>query len=309
MAKPIYLGGISHACGELRPIADIRSLQADPQGLEYLRKLGLATYSKLELPLRGHLLRIAKETLEKSGVAASEIQAVIFFSTTFDFYAEHSDIARIAMDLGLKNAIPFGMFLNQCTNYSQAIMMAKHLILGENFRNILVLGSDLLDDVRNDRTMPSRTSVYSDAVVGCLVSERDLGDFEIEGMAHHYIPEMGFMDPQKDVVKFITNYSDGFSKVCKNLCMNLDRDASRFSRLITANYNLSVLKNLALLAGMPPSKLYLENVPKLAHCFAADQLISLQTLQAEGRLIAEESLLLAAVGGFYIYSAMALRKT
>lgn len=307
-AKPIHIGGIAYACGSLQPIDSIPALREKPADLTYLRKLGLRTYSVIGEKPRALLKAKAMETLAETGVQPKDVDAVIFFSTTFRFQDEHSDLALITHELGMSKALPFGMFLNQCSNYTQALLFAKQLAYCEGMKNMLILNADILDDSRFPRVMDARTSVYGDVVLTFMVSTNSIGGYRIADLSHRYVAEMATLDAGRDIVRFITAYSDGFKSVCRDVYERTGTAPSEYKRLITANYNHSVLRNLALLAGMKEDSLYMENIPRFGHCFSADQLISLNCLERSGPIPKGSLFLLVAVGGFVIYSACALER-
>lgn len=302
-----YLSSIHYVLGELRPIEEIPELVKNATALRYLRNLGLEKFSKQDRAALDVLDETVQGALSRAGLKPADVDATIFFSTMFDLEREQSDLATISHRAGLHNSVSFGMFLNQCSNHSQCLLFARHLI-EEGYRNILIIGMDRIHG-HFPRTMPSNTSVYSDASICCLVSAEDRGGFRLRSIKHKYLPDVAGLAASNDLVRFIERYSLGFKSVCDALYMDMGKGPADFSRLITANYNTSVLKNLCRLAGMRDDRLYTGNIAKYAHCFSADHLISLDSLAAEGTLVAGDLLNMVAVGGFWTYSAVCVEKT
>lgn len=306
--QPIRIAGIDHARGESHPIESLASLKGDARSLEYLTALGLAWFSRISGPMRPLLRARAAACMEKSETPPGEVDAIIHFSTTFDAYKEHGDLAWMAVELGLERALPYGMFLNQCTNYTQAIQFASHLIRNEGMKNVLVLGSDVLDESRADRVMDNRVSVYSDIALAFMVRAGTGAGYRVDGLEHRYLPRISSYTKPASLVQFITAYSEGIRGVCGSLCARLGAGPGSFKRLVTANYNHSVLKNLAQLADMPQNALFLDNIADYGHCFAADQLIALQHMDERNLAEPGDRMLLVAVGGFVIFSSLAVEK-
>lgn len=306
--SPAYLSSIHFVHGEMRHIREIPELAKDAASLRYLLNLGIEKFSVQDRTPLDVLDEATRGSLGRSGLNPGEIDATIFFSTMFDLEREHNDIATLSHKVGLSRSVSFGMFLNQCTNYSQCLMFARHLLESEGFRNILLIGTDRLHGPFA-RTMPNNTSVYSDVAVCCLVSAEDRGEYRINGIKHKYLPEMAALGQGRDIVGFIEKYSFGFKSVCQDLYGSLETGPERFKHLITANYNQSVLRNLCRFAGMEADRLYARNVPRFGHCFSSDHLIALETLREENGLEKGDLLNLVAVGGFWTYSAICVEKS
>jgi 3-oxoacyl-[acyl-carrier-protein] synthase-3 len=310
MNQPIYIGAISHVHGEWRPVEELASRpEANPDEIRYLANLGLVRYSVLDGPIRKHYPACVKATLQKAELAPAAVDAVLFFTSTFASYEEYDDLAQLSHELGFTNALPVGLFLGQCTNYSTALLMASGLISTHGFQNVLLLGGDRLDESRAPRVLGGRLSVFSDAVVSCLVSTRDRGGYELGAIRHHYLPHMYKVDPAREILPYINGFSDGLRTACNKLYQAMEVSGSAFTWMIPANLNLSVLKNFAALAGVQVDRMYKANVARYGHSFAYDQLISLDTLAAEGAVHRGDRLLLVGVGGDYLFSALSVTKT
>lgn len=305
---PLYLSDIEYTLGEIRPIEEIPRLARDPMALRYLKNLGMASYSKLSGPMLDVLRGTAGKFLASSGLRGQDVDAVIFFSTMFDIYAEHSDLALLCHELGFDRAVPYGVFLNQCTNYTQAIQFGGHLIRSDGMRRVLLLGADRLDDARSDRVMPNNTSIYSDVAVCCLLSGEPRGGYAVDLMRHKYVPEMAKIMAGNDIIAFIENYSRGMAGACEAAYRDAGVEPSGIRHLVSANYNHSVLKNIAQLAKIPESRLFKGNVAAMGHCFSADHLISLRALADSGAARSGDRLNLVAVGGFWIFSSTLVTK-
>jgi 3-oxoacyl-[acyl-carrier-protein] synthase III len=308
MQKPIFVSHIEYSLGDKKPIAELDTLAANASARKFLANQGMRDYSKIASPLYGVLVDTTRRTLDSAGIKGSEVDAVIYFSTMFDLYSEHSDLANLSHKLELTNAVPYGVFINQCTNFTQAIQIAGNLIRAEGMGKILLIGGDKHDGSKSDRVMPNNTSVYSDVAVSFLIEGEDNGGFLIRGMKHKYVPEMAKIAIGSDITAFIQRYSEGMSGVCGELYAETGVNPEDIHHLVAANYNLSVLKNIAYLARIPDKKLFKENIADMAHCFSADHLISLKTMADKGLLEKGQLLNLVAVGGFWIFSATLLQK-
>jgi 3-oxoacyl-[acyl-carrier-protein] synthase-3 len=242
--------------------------------------------------------------LEKARLVATDIDAIVFFSSTLDAYNEADDLARAAADLGLTNALPLGLTLGQCTNYSTALVVARGLIESSGLSTVLLLGSDRLDEGRASRVFAERISVYSDGVVSCIVTREPRTGFQIGQIQHQFLPAISRLDARRDFLAFLQMFSTGMREASRKLCLKAGLTADAYTRLIPANLNISVLRNFAELVGVPFERMYTDNVGKYGHTFAYDQLISLETLLAEQRVESGQRFMLVGVGGNYLFSAL-----
>ncbi len=299
---------IHHETGEILPVSTLPTIVANPAWGSYLNNLGIRNFSRLNPNQLMDKLRVSiGSTLEKAGITGSEVDAFILFSTTFDPYVAHSDLAKLSVEFGLSSAVPYGMFHNQCTNYSQTLEFAQYLLRSKNMKRVLLVGCDVLDENRGDRVMENRVSVYSDVVVSCIVENNAVPGWEIQTVQHSYLPALATYTSAQDIVKFIQDYSRGVQEVVGKAYEATTSTPEQFDLLVTANYNQSVVKNLAELAGIPVSKMDLSALENYAHCFSADQLISLQKRHDKRLVNEDEYSLLLAVGGFVTFSATVLR--
>jgi 3-oxoacyl-[acyl-carrier-protein] synthase III len=305
-APAIYLRGISHHCGPRTSLEELPALRDDPEALKYLTTLGLRRFSRIAEPTTPLIERCADETMRAAGTVGADIDAVITFSTLLDPHRELDNVALVAAKLGIVGAQSFGVFHNQCTNYSQALQLARYLTICEPYRHVLLIGWDVLDERRGDRIMPNRLSVYSDVVLTAMVSRDAHDGFRIDGISHRYLPDISGLQAPGEVLRFIQRYSDGLRGACQSLYQAVDASPGVFKRMITANYNLSVLRNLAELAGVRQDRVFTDNLADYAHCFAADQLISLEQLSRRGECASGDRLLLVGAGGSVVFGAVAV---
>lgn len=299
---------IHHERGDINSVSSLPAILENPSWGRYLDNLGIESFSRMKAEnLIDYLRTSISSTLSKGNIKGSDVDAVILFSTTFDPYTSHSDFAKLSVELGIDSAIPYGMFHNQCTNFSQAIEFAQLLLRGQGLKRILLVGFDILDETKGERVMDNRVSVYSDVVVSCLLETGIVSGWEIETVQHKYLPVLSTYTSAQDIVNFIKDYSRGVTEVVDKAYKKTNSSAEDFDLLITANYNHSVVKNLAELSGISDARMDLSAISDYAHCFSADHLITLQH-RFENKLLSDgERSLLLAVGGFVIFSATSVK--
>jgi 3-oxoacyl-[acyl-carrier-protein] synthase-3 len=302
---PVVIDGISYRHGDWR---DLETLAAGGQiaaaQIKALGQGGLRQYSVITGPVRRWYPECAAESLKKAGVQPADIDAVILFSSTFSAYDDHADIIDLCHDLGMHNAMPLGLFLGQCTNFSQALMVAGALIRSQGLRSLLLIGSDALDGNRAGRVLEGNLSVFSDTVMSCVVSRDVTAGFRLEYVDHATESSLSALDPQRDFLKIIDLFSRTMDGLCTRTYATTRRGPDDFSHLVLANLSAPVLKNYAAVARVPFARVPVGNVARFGHCFAYDQLITLATLAENGDITPGDEALILAVGGSYLFSSM-----
>lgn len=305
---PVAVCGISYRhgawCG-LEDLVDRGQLSSD--GARQLQLGGLTRFSRITDPVAGYYRDCVEETLARAELEPTQVDAVIFFSSTFSAYDDYDDVALLSAATGIRCALPMGLFLGQCTNFSAALTVARGLITTEGFRNVLLLGADALDESRASRILPGSLSVFSDAVLTCIVTADQVdGQFRLEHVRHRYDPELQALDPQRDLLRYIDRFTRALGGACRDVLQAGGLEAAGVDHLVLANLTVPTLKNFAAVAGVPFSRVHTDGVSRFAHCFSYDQLISLHEMREAKDVSAGQHLLLLGVGGNYLFSAVTM---
>jgi 3-oxoacyl-[acyl-carrier-protein] synthase III len=304
---PVVVSGISYRHGSWHELAELTVAgQVSADQVASLIRGGLRQYSVMDGPVRRFYPDCVTESLDKAAVKAADVEAVILFSSTFSTYDNHADIIELCHELGMRNAMPMGLYLGQCTNFSQALMVAGALVSGQGLRRVLLIGSDALDESRTSRVLDGNLSVFSDTVVSCVVGADLAQGYVLEHVDHASEPELGVMDHNRNLLTTIDLFAKTMEGLCANTYAACGRGPAEFSRLVLANLTIPVLKNYAMVAGTTLAKVPTANIGQFGHCFAHDQLITLDTLDHDVRT--GEMLHILGVGGNYLFSSVVVRR-
>ncbi|MFF1508209.1 3-oxoacyl-[acyl-carrier-protein] synthase III C-terminal domain-containing protein [Streptomyces sp. NPDC058326] len=300
----IHLSGLSRRHGRWHDLEDLLGDGAvSAASVTALRRGGLTRYAVFDEPPRARYDDCLAETLDRTGLRPAEVDAVLFFSSTFSAYDDHADLAALCARFGIRDAFPLGMFLGQCTNFSSALTVAQGLAATQGLDHVLLLGVDALDDRRAARVLPGDVSVFSDTVVTCLLSRPRTDGYLVERVEHRYRPELHALHPQRDLLRYIDGFTDALGGVVDRLTKATGRAAGDHTKLVLANHARPVLRNFAATLGIPFDRVPTEGIGTLGHCFAYDQLITLSELAERGETTPGDALLAIGVGANYLYSA------
>lgn len=307
-APPIYISGLSYELGELAAIESLPELVRDGEALRFLRMVGCRHFARLERPMGDVLVDVGRKALDRARIARSEIGAIVYASSTFDASGHSNDIPRLAAALGLDEAIPYGIFLGNCTNFSLGLSTARALVRDAG-RSVLLLSADCIaTSGRASRIPDKRICVLSDGVVGAVVTAQDRGGYELCGIDSRHRGELYQLDRQSTLgeVSYIEAMGQAVADVCASLRQRLGLAIDDFAWIVTGNYHAQIMQSYAELAGFSPAMLFRDNLPRFGHSFAADQLIALADLADSGRITRGDNVLLVGTSDF-LWSATVAR--
>lgn len=312
--KQVFLGGIAYETGDPHDIEEVPELQADQEVLENLLATGLEKYTVSRFSPMEMARRCIARTLEKTGVAPADVGAVIYATTGYAASAKPwkplrygEELGDLVIELGLTRALPLWISLGQCTNMTAALRAAGDMIRDGSTHNVIVLLADCVGEGYSRLVAPNIT-VLSDAAVSCLVTDDARAEYELLAIQQHVDWELARTDPSKSFVKFFKGTAGGVKIVSTAIMQALGKQPEDFAALMMNNASLSVARVFSEQTGIPVSRIFIENIPRYAHCDAADNLINLHDYALAGSQKAGALYLLLASAP-YMWGAAALRKT
>lgn len=306
--QEVFLSNIEYFLDKSKPLSELETLKADQDNLDTLIALGLDSYVDTSMSEYDMAINTVQKTLKSSKLGSADIEAVIYGTSSLKNHIYDKDQFSKAMcELGLDRVYPIGTFLSRCTNFSNCIRLARNLIVAEGMKNVLVILSDRVDNTLRSRVLPSYISVASDGASSFIVSS-EVGDYKVLGVEHYTSQAMHDIAPNKNFTKFITDFSDGLKKLSSKLLDKVELVPADFKRMVTGNYNHSILKNYALMAGFKPNQLFLDNVPRFAHAMSSDQMIALADINNNHMISKGDKLFVMGTGDYY-WGGVVVEKT
>ncbi|MET1077269.1 MAG: hypothetical protein ABWY06_04530 [Pseudomonas sp.] len=294
----------AYRLGEPRPVAELPELAGDAAGLGYLRSLGIEQYARAERPLAELMREAAAEALDSAGCAPLDIGAIVYASSRYDPHSDLDSLPVLAQRLGMDRAVPYGVFLGQCANFSHALTLARALIELEGRGPVLVIIADALPSLAG-RILARRTSVLSDGACAFVAGGR--AQVRVHGLITQASPALVALDPMGGLLAFIEGVSQGFRSTCAAGLDAAGLGAEAYRWLLVGNYNLAVQRNFTALAGFADAQLFSANRSRFAHSFAADQMIALADLLSSDQLQVGQRAFCVGTG-HHLWSAMSLER-
>jgi hypothetical protein len=134
------------------------------------------------------------------------------------------------------------------------------------------------------RVMFPAVGVVSDAAASCIVTTRPAPGFRIDDLVLHSNLDLCDVDIEDDFGRFLIEMAKSLKEMGRQMVEVSGRTPSEYRYFMPNNYSRSTLRVLCHQLGYEQGKLFLDNLPRVSHAYAADVLINLYDLDAKGAL-------------------------
>jgi len=187
--------------------------------------------------------------------------------------------------IGLADIPAYGANLNRCVNLLAGIDLARALVVSGRYRRVLVITTD---KVAEGADRMSQFALFSDGAASCVIAAEagPASGFELLGCATAQETASLEWTSQisADLAKDVNEQLTGAAGIKLGDVVALAH-ANLFTPLVAMKERQ---------AGFSADQLYLGNITRLGHCFAADPLINLVDRDGLGHLPAGSYCLLAS---------------
>jgi 3-oxoacyl-[acyl-carrier-protein] synthase III len=278
---PVFLHGPQYVLGELEAdyttIEDLPAKAAEFKMPPNPQVWGWGGIRRTERSLEELAIASGAATLRAAGVAPSSIDALLLCSTRIPGPAEgHGQfVETIATGLGLGDIPFYGQTLNRCVNLLAALDVANAFVAGGRFRRILVITTDRVADESERMT---NFALFSDGAASCVLTR------EPEQEAGYELLSCATAQETKSLEWSNELSSDLSKQVNDRLLAPQGLKLGDVAGLMHANIYKPIVMMKERQAGFSAAQLYIDNVTRVGHCFAADPLVNLADRAAAGRL-------------------------
>jgi 3-oxoacyl-[acyl-carrier-protein] synthase III len=291
----VYAGAVAYALGDERALVESRDVAAS--GLtEYFVAQGLRRYRCSDLDADELAFAAARQTLERIGSRAGEIDGVLYATTTFAHpHAYGSAIGRLCNRLGLADVDALGLYFAQCGNLLSAIRVGTAYAKSGLCDNVLIIATDKATSAA-DRITANNVSVNSDGAVSLILGAsreamhyRVLDTFQVSDHGMWIDTGPGGRTKRMSIV------FRGLKKLARAV-----RSSAAYSDdlalLVTNNYVSEFLD--VIRETMPAARAghIVENVAGHAHVYSADTFINLESARRGNVLAAGDVALVVSTG-------------
>ncbi len=262
----------------------------------------------------------AKVALEKRGIAASELDALIVCTVTPDMMFP-STACLVQHRLGAKGAWGSDL-IAACSSFVYGLTTAAHLVKAGSHQKVLVIGADTMSRII-DYTDRATCVLFGDGAGAMLIEPGEEGEGflgfanEIDGSGAEALkmPAGGSrMPPSHETVDKRLHYvkQDGqqvfkyavrkMFDACKELLSKSGVEAKDVKLLVPHQANLRIINAVAERLGMSSSQVMI-NIDRYGNTTAATIPLATRDAISEGRLVKGDLVLFAAVGAGFTVGA------
>ncbi|QUQ67048.1 3-oxoacyl-ACP synthase III family protein [Kutzneria sp. CA-103260] len=333
------IAGIGAALGRRTRVADVALEYTED--LRRLRAWGFRSFHEAEPDVQPNDLavRAAEAALARTGIAATELDAVVLCTTGPSEYLYWDAAAAVQGRIGACNAEVL-LVSHACTS----TVMAFDLVAGKfathaDYRTVLVVGVNRVCEPYWNR-MDSNTAVFSDGAAAAVlrrgesrcqwlvtetVTDGSLADLLLldrGGVAQPWEDGEQSPAPVAPAVQRLQSFygedtaaMQRFGEltvqrtkdVVLRACKRADIEASSIARLIHLNDNIVALSSLAAALDIPLARTNAEIAMEHGHAGCADQLLTLDLHLSGGALVEGDLVALTAMGSGMHWSCTLLR--
>jgi 3-oxoacyl-[acyl-carrier-protein] synthase III len=275
--QPIYIGALAASLGEtVNDFGEIPVFSQDPKLTAFLRSMKVQHYrSSASSP--AELARdSARQTLARSRITPADIDVVIYVSESLwedRFYLK--DQHWLLEELGLSHAYLIGTFLRACSNIHSALRIAANLCRNDEAGAVLIVTTDKAKTTE-ERVVPPKIGVTSDSAASLILSRQMAGaDFQVLCNAQCALPSMQRLDESAQYMLFLKCVRDGVAAAVDRCTEGLGCSVQDLRRLVSNNYNMSLISMFAAILGVSDSLFVSDNIARYGHCYSADNVINL----------------------------------
>jgi 3-oxoacyl-[acyl-carrier-protein] synthase-3 len=296
----VFLRGPSYVLGEREvdhtAIGNVAELASAFKMAPNAGLWGWGTVRTTERDLDDLAAESGRATLRAAGAAPASVDALVLCSTRIPGPAEDHGrfLQNVLTGIGLPDIPFYGQNLNRCVNMLAGLDVAAAFVASGRYRQVLVITAD---KVAAGADRMSRFAMFSDGAASCLASAEagaaapaGSGSYEFLGCAN--AQDTATLEWTKEIS------SDLAREVNDQLLAPHGLKLGDIAALMHANLFKPLVFMKERQAGFTDEQLYLGNIPRIGHCFAADPLINLVDRAALGHVgVGRYCLLASSVPG------------
>ncbi|MFF0746738.1 acyl carrier protein [Streptomyces sp. NPDC004111] len=255
---------------------------------------GFVEYREAEGDILGLIGPAARGALEAAGTDPAAVDTVLLATESLPVDGppgrpasgssagpSRQAVMELLGGLGLRRAYPLTLGLADCSTAVAALDVAASLVRSGACGTVLVVSGDLVRTVLpGGRVVLGGAAVAGDGAAAAVVSSRRHG-WEVLGGARRIAHEtFEPVPPARRLAAQLAAYQGVFADLWE--ATGLTARELGAGAVLPSNLSRDTLRMFLSEAGITEQQLYLDNVPRTAHCLGSDPLINLADRTAGG---------------------------
>lgn len=287
----------------------IASLEKETKLSKEMLAIYRAIYGLRNVPiwkesLESLLLPPLEKLFEKQN-RPTKIKYLIYLHTTPWILPFGDDLlTRIKKKFGLKGVISWGTTQYKCVSFLKMLEVLPVLLKRHSDFSALMITGEIA--FTSELRVVPRSTIVGDAATASI--------FSMRGEAHHVLSTVTQLLPgyargiellDQELRSFDAYFIQSMVEIIDRAIASAHISLADITLLLPHNVNIPTWKKIATQLMIPIEKIYLNNIPKVGHCFCSDHLINLQSALFENRLKKGDYYLMVGCGlGFYLSAAV-----
>jgi 3-oxoacyl-[acyl-carrier-protein] synthase-3 len=205
-------------------------------------------------------------------------------------------LENVRLKLGLRNASVVSLSHLNCVMGLHVLQIARYLLHGAPPRHkaLIVTGDKILS--HRLRLIPD-TTLLGEAAAGCVVGTDPRGDRVVgRALTVHGRFYQCLDCPEPLRAEYKQRYVELLGQAMAAAIEDAGCDPADIAAVLPHNVNRLSWKKICAALGIPADRVFLDNVPKLGHCYASDPFINLAAARGGGRVAAGDLVLMVGAG-------------
>jgi 3-oxoacyl-[acyl-carrier-protein] synthase-3 len=227
---------------------------------------------------------LARILLEKHCIQPEKIKYLAHARTcTTNHIFGDSIVRNIKQHLLLVQATAFGCSFNKCVSIYDLFNLLEVVPLADDEYAIALAGE--IAFTKEMRSIPA-ISLTSDACSAILISKPNDKHMQLIVQSVNTYGEFakGIWLDSQELKKFSKKFNEYIIAVIEASLTKADLRLEDIKLILPNNVNLIAWARVAKLLSIPTSKIYLQNIPKIGHCFNADLFLNYECAIKDGLL-------------------------
>ena len=302
------ISGLAYSVGAVRSIDELGAVdRIDDSTIQSLRSRGLQNFCVDRRSLPEMCVGVALDSLEKTSLNASAIGAIVFASSNPGWTAEDElNLLRVFDQVGFSRARIIGLSMQGCSGCASALRVASDLIKSTGrVETVLVILVGRTTEGAS-RLGPHQATVFSDGAASCIMS---VNFGALEFIASETMTDISLVRPTVTplgVQRHLWAGLIGLKEVSEFVLNTAGIQPREVTALFGMNGSAVYLDVIAEATGIPPERVFRDDVAKYGHVYSCDNLISLTNYLDEREAVDGEYYLLCSWSP-YVRGAVILR--
>lgn len=277
MTSFAQLSAAAYSVGKALPVSALQEREdIAPDVIASLEKNGLRNFCDDDRTIAQMCLSSVSKTLERASLRPEQIDAIVVGPSIAPWDLEQEFALLGALHhAGFQKSRIIGLSLQACSVVSSALKIAGDLVTQERGATRRVLVIVFGRHSGGSRLAPQATTLFSDGAASCIVSS-DGGEFEIlasESLTDPAVTTVPWTD--ENFPRYLQSGIAALQSVTAKVYRQTKLTAKDVTAVFGTNGSQMYLNMIGLASGVSGSKVYKAALPKYAHVFGCDNLISL----------------------------------